>query len=86
MLAKSINSAMSQSNGFVKKFQTFGAFSRVGLSTATTYEKTFMASDLIFKKRAELKPKPSADHQYTFGGLTTDYMLEINYDIDNGGW
>ena len=54
MLAKSINSAMSQSNGIVKKFQTFGAFSRVSLSTATTYEKTFMASDLIFKKRAEL--------------------------------
>ena len=33
-----------------------------------------------------LKPKPAADHQYTFGGLSTDYMLEIDYDVHNGGW
>jgi branched-chain amino acid aminotransferase len=45
-----------------------------------------MASDLIIKKRAVLKPKPLADHQYMFGGLSTDYMLEINYDRENGGW
>jgi len=56
------------------------------MSTTATYEKTFMASDLIIKKRDVLKPKPPADHQYAFGGLTTDYMLEINYDRENGGW
>lgn len=37
-------------------------------------------------KRNELKPKPPADHQYVFGGVSTDYMLEIDYDIENGGW
>lgn len=56
------------------------------MSTTATYEKTFMASDLIIKKREQLRPKPPADHQYAFGGITTDYMLEINYDRDNGGW
>jgi hypothetical protein len=56
------------------------------MSTTATYEKTFMASDLIIKKSEQLKPKPPADHQYAFGGITTDYMLEINYDRDNGGW
>lgn len=33
-----------------------------------------------------LKPKPGADHQYTFGGIATDYMLDIDYDVNNGGW
>jgi branched-chain amino acid aminotransferase len=23
---------------------------------------------------------------YTFGGITTDYMLDIDYDKENGGW
>jgi hypothetical protein len=50
------------------------------------YEKTFMADDLQFRERAVLKDKPSADHVYTFGGITTDYMLEIDYDRENGGW
>jgi hypothetical protein len=45
-----------------------------------------MADDLIIKERKILKEKPAPDHQYTFGGITTDYMLEINYDRENGGW
>ena len=45
-----------------------------------------MADDLVINERKVLKEKPGADHQYTFGGLTTDYMLEIDYDLDNGGW
>jgi branched-chain amino acid aminotransferase len=50
------------------------------------HEKTFMADDLVFKPRETLKEKPGPDHQYTFGGITTDYMLEIDYDRENGGW
>lgn len=53
---------------------------------ANIYEKTFMASELTFKPSAALKPKPASDHVYAFGGITTDYMLEIDYDRDNGGW
>jgi hypothetical protein len=53
---------------------------------ANIYEKTFMASELTFKPRKTLKPKPASDHVYTFGGITTDYMLEIDFDRDNGGW
>jgi hypothetical protein len=45
-----------------------------------------MASDLVFKESKNLKPKPGPEHQYTFGGITTDYMLEIDYDYHNGGW
>lgn len=55
-------------------------------ATFSTYEKTFMADDLIIKERKVLKEKPGPDHAYTFGGITTDYMLEINYDRENGGW
>lgn len=33
-----------------------------------------------------MKPKPSKDHQYTFGGISTDHMLEIDFDLKNGGW
>ena len=54
--------------------------------TSATYEKTFMADDLVIHHSDKLKPKPPADHTYTFGGITTDYMLEIDYDYDNGGW
>ncbi len=42
--------------------------------------------DLTVVQRKDLKPKPGADHQYTFGGISTDYMLEIDYDVHNGGW
>ena len=45
-----------------------------------------MASDLTLNKREELKEKPGPDHEYAFGGLTTDYMLECDYDYSNGGW
>lgn len=45
-----------------------------------------MASDLEIHKRSVLKEKPGPDHVYTFGGITTDYMLEIDYDRSNGGW
>ena len=33
-----------------------------------------------------MKPKPASDFSYTFGGMSTDYILEIDYDIENGGW
>ena len=33
-----------------------------------------------------MKEKPAADFQYQFGGITTDHMLEIDYDAKNGGW
>lgn len=49
-------------------------------------EESFMARDLVFEESKELKPKPASDHVYTFGGLTTDYMLEIDYNYANGGW
>jgi len=45
-----------------------------------------MADDLVIKERSVLKEKPGKEHQYTFGGITTDYMLEIDYDRENGGW
>ena len=54
--------------------------------TTSTYEKTFMADDLVIKPATDLKAKPAADHTYAFGALQTDYMLEIDYDYDNGGW
>ena len=31
-------------------------------------------------------PKPPADHQYVFGGITTDHILHCDYDKSNGGW
>ncbi len=37
-------------------------------------------------ERETLLAKPPADHTYVFGALQTDYMLDIDYDIDNGGW
>ena len=51
-----------------------------------TMEKTFLAEDLQIRKREQLKEKPGPDHQYTFGGISTDHMLEIDYDVRNGGW
>ena len=51
-----------------------------------TLQNTFTARDLKFFPTTELKPKPGPDHLYTFGGLTTDYMLDIDYDKSNGGW
>jgi hypothetical protein len=51
-----------------------------------TTEQSFMAADLGFEERKELKTKPEKDHVYQFGGLMTDYMLEVDYDYSNGGW
>jgi len=48
--------------------------------------ETFRASDLEIRKVANFKPKPASDHVYSFGGLSTDYMLDIDYDEDKGGW
>ena len=47
-----------------------------------------MANDMVIhhKDSKDIKPKPDKDHVYAFGGLTTDYMLEIDYDYSNGGW
>jgi hypothetical protein len=47
---------------------------------------TFRASDLVVEKRQVLKTKPGADHAYAFGGISTDYMLDIDYDESKGGW
>ena len=33
-----------------------------------------------------LKEKPPKDFAYTFGGISTDHMLDCNYDVENGGW
>ena len=49
-------------------------------------EKTFLASDLELNLLKNPKPKPGPDHTYLFGALTTDHMLEIDYDVHNGGW
>lgn len=32
------------------------------------------------------KEKPPKDFAYTFGGISTDLMLDCNYDVENGGW
>jgi len=61
-------------------------FAYKGKFGVATTENTFMASDLTVNKREELKEKPGPDHEYAFGGLTTDYMLECDYDYSNGGW
>ena len=49
---------------------------------------SLQAKDLVINKRADkdLLEKPGPDHQYAFGALSTDHMLEINYDVENGGW
>ena len=49
-------------------------------------EQTFMASDLELNLTKNPTPKPGPDHQYAFGGITTDHMLEIDFDRTNGGW
>ena len=49
-------------------------------------EKTFLANDLQIIKREELKEKPDKDHVYAFGAVSTDYMLEVDFDLHNGGW
>ena len=51
-----------------------------------TMEKTFQASDLQIHLREELKEKPGPDHVYAFGAVQTDYMLEVDFDMQNGGW
>ena len=54
-------------------------------SLATT-AGSFMASDLTIERREECKEKPGPDHVYAFGGISTDYMLEVDYSFRNGGW
>ena len=49
-------------------------------------QETFFAKDLEINLRKEPLAKPGPDHTYTFGGVTTDHMLEIDYDKFNGGW
>lgn len=49
-------------------------------------EKTFLASDIEHNLVKNPRPKPGPDHQYLFGALTTDHMLEVDYDLNNGGW
>jgi branched-chain amino acid aminotransferase len=40
----------------------------------------------VIHRTDKLKEKPPKDFAYTFGGITTDYMLECNFDMANGGW
>ena len=44
-------------------------------------ETTFHASDLEINLSKNLMPKPGPDHQYLFGAIITDHMLEIDYDV-----
>ena len=48
--------------------------------------EAFYARDLEITLKKDPTPKPGADHTYTFGGVTTDHMLEVDYDMRNGGW
>lgn len=52
----------------------------------TTTSGSFMASDMTIERREECKEKPGPEHVYAFGGLSTDYMLEVDYSFRNGGW
>lgn len=56
------------------------------LRRMSTLENSFRAEDLKFFPTTTPKAKPGPDHVYMFGGITTDYMLDIDYDKDNGGW
>jgi hypothetical protein len=57
-------------------------------SSKRAYRSTssFNHKNIAIIPREELLPKPPKDHQYTFGGLSTDYLLDIDYDRQNGGW
>ena len=39
---------------------------------------------MIIKKTTTPKEKPGKDHQYEFGKLMTDHMLEIDWDVSTG--
>jgi hypothetical protein len=41
---------------------------------------------MTIERREECKEKPGPEHVYAFGGLSTDYMLEVDYSFRNGGW
>ncbi|CAI2370811.1 unnamed protein product [Moneuplotes crassus] len=45
---------------------------------------TFKYEDLEIKLTTNPKEKPGSDHQYEFGKLTTDHMLEIDWDVQTG--
>jgi branched-chain amino acid aminotransferase len=70
----------------IKKLPQAALLSRIQLRRFSALENTFSASDLRFEPSKTLKVKPGPDHVYQFGGITTDYMLDIDYDKENGGW
>ena len=45
---------------------------------------SFKASDLIVQRREELKEKPGPDHNYVFGKIMTDHILEIDWHKETG--
>jgi hypothetical protein len=66
--------------------RSFTKLSKKYTAQFSTYEKTFLAEDMVVHTAKQFKPKPGPEHKYTFGGITTDYMLEIDFDRENGGW
>ena len=70
----------------INRFSRAALQSRNHFRSFATLENTFSAADLKFEPSKTLKAKPGPDHVYMFGGITTDYMLDIDYDKDNGGW
>ena len=77
---------MSNFGQMRRTMQTRSLFQQPARFGFATMEKTFLASDLQVNLRPDPKTKPAADHQYLFGALQTDHMLEIDYDLHNGGW
>ncbi len=51
---------------------------------AFSVNETFFAKDLVFEKTQNPKEKPGPDHTYVFGDLTTDHMLEIDWNKEKG--
>ncbi len=69
-----------------RRATTFGGLVQQPRAGFAIMEKTFLANDLQIIKREELKEKPDKDHVYAFGAVSTDYMLEVDFDLHNGGW
>mmetsp|Transcript_13666 Transcript_13666/g.15330 ORF Transcript_13666/g.15330 Transcript_13666/m.15330 type:complete len:100 (-) Transcript_13666:9-308(-) len=69
--------------------KAFGAFTRAKSSFSMPFSSfssvtSFKAEDLIIEETKAPKAKPSEDHVYEFGKLTTDHMLEIDWDVETG--
>lgn len=71
---------------FIKRLPQTALRTSTASRRFSTLESSFRAEDLKFYPTETPKAKPGPDHVYMFGGITTDYMLDIDYDKDNGGW